>query len=352
MSLSSKPLAWAFFILLVLAVALNLGLVSPFFLTLFLGWMLAEILRPFYARLLNRKVPPLWASLIATLAMTLVIVGPVAVFSIATIRRVSKTIAALGQDMKGLEGLGDKAYQLPLVARFFESTEEFRGWLITQGQAATKFVPGILSMVVGNVPNLLGQLALALIACYFFLCDGRRFSDWIAPRIPLEPAIRARVANRAKGMVVQSALATLAAAAVQAIIVFIGFLALKLPLAFLAFGVAFICAWLPILGVTPVWGAAMLFLFAEGHSGKAFIMLAIGMIAGVSDNLVRPWLLKGSSDLHPLISLLVIFGHLYFFGILGVFTGPVFAAVLIEMLDLWPEVSPQLGLSTNSIRSD
>jgi predicted PurR-regulated permease PerM len=210
---------------------------------------------------------------------------------------------------------------------------------------------GILSNVLGSVPDQIAQLALALIACYFFLQDGERFARWIAPKIPLEANVRAKLALTSKEMVVQSALATLAAAFVQALIVLIGFLILDLPIAWIAFGAAFIFAWLPIVGVTPVWGIAMIVLFAQDETGKALAMLVIGMISGVADNVVRPWVLKGRSDLHPLVSLIVIFGHIHFFGILGVFTGPVFAALLIEALELWPEVSKSLGLYAGPTKS-
>lgn len=339
-----NSLAKAFLIFLLFVIVVNLGLVAPFFLTLFLGWMLCEILRKLNNFLLAKRMKPSIASLLSTIAAAIVIVAPIALFAVATLRKGGKWIVGIIQDPEVVRTWSAKAFDIPLVARFFDSAEDFNEWAMIHAQEAGKFVPGILSKVLGSVPDLIAQLALALIACYFFLCDGNRFSNWIAPRIPLEQMVRARLAKSSKEMVVQSALATMAAALVQAVIILVGFLILKLPIALIAFGMAFIFAWLPIVGVTPVWGLAMIVLFAQGDTGKAFVMFGFGMVAGIADNVVRPWVLKGSSDLHPLVSLIVIFGHIHFFGILGVFTGPVFAAVMIEALELWPDVAKSLGL--------
>lgn len=339
-----NSLAKAFLVFLLFVIVVNLGLVAPFFLTLFLGWMLCEILRKFYNFLLAKGIRAPLASLLATITAAIVIVAPIALFAVATIKKGGKWIVGIIQDPQVVQTWAAKAYELPLVSRFFESAEEFNEWTMEHAQEAGKFIPGILSKSLGTVPDIIAQLALALIACYFFLCDGERFAKWMAPRIPLEQVVRARLAKTSKEMVVQSALATMMAALVQAVIVLIGFLVLKLPVALIAFGTAFIFAWLPIVGVTPVWGLATLVLFAQGETGKAIAMIGFGMASGIADNVVRPWVLKGSSDLHPLVSLLVIFGHIHFFGILGVFTGPVFAAVMIEALELWPDVAKSLGL--------
>jgi hypothetical protein len=43
-----------------------------------------------------------------------------------------------------------------------------------------------------------------------------------------------------------------------------------------------------------------------------------------------------------------IFGGIEMFGILGIFLGPILAAVLIALLQLWPEVGQRFGLLPGS----
>ena len=50
------------------------------------------------------------------------------------------------------------------------------------------------------------------------------------------------------------------------------------------------------------------------------------------------------SEAGSLVSLVAIFGGIEMFGIMGIFLGPILAAVLIALLQLWPAVGQRFGL--------
>jgi predicted PurR-regulated permease PerM len=68
------------------------------------------------------------------------------------------------------------------------------------------------------------------------------------------------------------------------------------------------------------------------------VLLAVGVVAGASDNVVRAYMLRGQAAMHPLVGLVAVFGGISMFGILGVFIGPILAAMFIALLKLWPEL--------------
>lgn len=68
----------------------------------------------------------------------------------------------------------------------------------------------------------------------------------------------------------------------------------------------------------------------------------VGVATGLVDNFVRPLVLGRQRGLHPFVSLLAILAGLKIFGILGIFLGPVIIAVLIVLLDAWPEALGRL----------
>ena len=70
----------------------------------------------------------------------------------------------------------------------------------------------------------------------------------------------------------------------------------------------------------------------------------MGLLTGLVDNVVRALILRGRSKMHPLVSLVAIFGGIEMFGLLGIFLGPILAAVLIALLQLWPVVGQRFGL--------
>jgi predicted PurR-regulated permease PerM len=128
--MAMNALAKTFLFFLVGVIAVNLGLVAPFFLTLFLGWMLCEILRSFHNFMLDKRVRPWLASLLATLAATFVIVVPISVFAVATIRKGGKWLVSLVQDPQEIERWANKLHTMPLVDRFFDSSDEFNQWMM------------------------------------------------------------------------------------------------------------------------------------------------------------------------------------------------------------------------------
>ena len=142
--------------------------------------------------------------------------------------------------------------------------------------------------------------------------------------------------------------ATVAAAAAQSAVMLLSYLTLGVPAAFLAAGATFLFAWLPLVGSTPAWLAGAIYLYLQDAMLKAILMVVFGLMAGLIENFVRPLILKGRSKMHPLVSLVAIFGGIGMFGIMGIFLGPILAAVLIALLQSWPEVGQRFGLLPGS----
>ena len=54
----------------------------------------------------------------------------------------------------------------------------------------------------------------------------------------------------------------------------------------------------------------------------------------ISDNIVRPYVLKGGAELHPLVGFVAAFGALDAIGFYGVFIGPVVAGLFFALLPI------------------
>ena len=64
-------------------------------------------------------------------------------------------------------------------------------------------------------------------------------------------------------------------------------------------------------------------------------MAVAAALIGLSDNVVRPWVQSSQTRMHPLVTLISIFGGLQVLGAAGVFLGPVIAAIAIWTVDLY-----------------
>lgn len=324
------------FVLLIIALILNIALINRFLLTLFIGWLIAEIMMPLQLQLRKRwGIPAGYSALLVTLIATLGIILPLSVMTYYTTQKAVEVVETQLSQGISTNTLSDTLWNFSIIQHFFIDRETFGDWATTQGESIVKRIPALLTTLLAGLPVAALQLTLALLTCFFVIRDGTIFARWISGKVPLEPETKTHLAKSLTDTAVSSAVATFWAALAQASTLLFGFWVLHLPWPLLAFGISFFLAWLPVVGVTPVWFLATVYLLATGSTGKALIMILFGILSGLIDNIVRPWVLKGRSDLHPIISLIVIFGNLEVFGIFGVLTGPVLVKLLIECTEIW-----------------
>jgi predicted PurR-regulated permease PerM len=97
--------------------------------------------------------------------------------------------------------------------------------------------------------------------------------------------------------------------------------------------------------VVVAWLGAAAWLYSEGQLAWAIFMGLWGLImVSGSDNIVRPLLIKRSSEMPLSLIILGVFGGLIAFGFLGLFIGPALLAVAHGLLRAWrDEEAPAKG---------
>ncbi len=340
-----------FLVLLSLILILSGLMVFSYLLALAAGAMLALLSYPLFLKLRKRGLSATMSSILLTVGGFVFIIIPISVFIFLAINQ-GISIARL----LGTTG-GFSAYDLLDRITHWAPIEKAFGSPAVLKQQIQEWIQGLGTTAVGGVvgfvaymPILLLQLALTLISYFYFLLDGPRFIIWISDKIPLESEVRKKVSISFVNTTIFVIWATLAAATVQAAIMFVAFLVLSMPAVFLAAMATFIFAWIPIVGSSPVWLTGAIYLYSQDSIVSMFLMLAFGLLTSVADNFVCPYILKGKANIHPLVSLVAIFGGIGMFGLMGVFFGPVIAAVFISLLQIWPAIGQRFGLL--SLRKD
>lgn len=323
-------------------------MMAPYLLSVLMGGILALILRPVFRQLIP-KLGRTWAAVAATLGVALLVITPVLIFGALALSQAIETARGLSvQPDLSLHSLSRLAARWDVVRTVIGNTTAVEEQAREAIKSLASSAPGVFLAFFGSLPELVLQLVLALISCYFFLIDGTALMAWVRPRLPLDAEVRITLFNSFKDTAVSTLAATLTAASVQTVIVVTGFLVLGVPAAFLAGGATFIFAWVPLVGSSPVWIAAMIYLFTQGRIPSVFAMLGVGILTGISDNFVYPHVLKGRAQMHSLVSLVAIFGGIHFFGLLGVFIGPILASLLVAVLNIWPVVAERFGFVSSS----
>jgi predicted PurR-regulated permease PerM len=92
----------------------------------------------------------------------------------------------------------------------------------------------------------------------------------------------------------------------------------------------------PFVGAAAIWVPLCAYLyFAMGHTIAA-IVLAIycATFVSLSDNLIKPLVLHGQANLHPLLALLSVIGGVQALGPIGILVGPMLVAFLQALLQM------------------
>lgn len=334
-----------FLIVMGLLIAINLKMVSPYFMSIMVGALMAILAHPLQRRLEKHMRPTFAAGLVTAIIITLIL-GPLALFATMAVKQavmVAKWVAesdsfSLGSIFASIANWGPVANFVDDAKTLQSDVQQFLR------SSAANFSSVALDAARGLPENVL-HLFLSCLACYFFLLQGQALFGWLATKVPMDDDIRVKLQSSLKETAISVVWASMAAAAAQSSLTFVVFLVMRVPAASLAMIATFILAWIPLVGSLPVWLAGFAYLALQGAGvGKLIVMGALAVVATTVDNFVRPLVLRGRGEMHPLVSLVAIFGGIRLFGISGVFFGPILAAVLITLLDVWPVVGRRNGL--------
>jgi predicted PurR-regulated permease PerM len=333
----------AFFILLGVFLFISVRMVLPYLLAIFMGAILAVLSHSVYLLLRKHGLSPKLAAFLNVILILTLVVTPLGWFATLSIRQGIEFGQSLAEKGSFDSILGEIS-SWSLVHRFIGDQAQIEGQirplLRNLGTQGSQILLGVLAAL----PDLILQAVLALISCFFFLIDGKKFLQWLNEKLPLDSDVRAVFYRSFKDTAISTIWATIAAASAQSTVMFFTYLALGVPGAFLATGATFIFAWIPLLGSTPIWLLGAVYLFVQDQFFKMALMLIAGAFTGVVDNFVRPLVLKGRGSMHPLVALVAIFGGIQMFGIFGVFFGPILAALLLTLINVWPIVASRSGI--------
>jgi predicted PurR-regulated permease PerM len=119
----------------------------------------------------------------------------------------------------------------------------------------------------------------------------------------------------------------------------IGWAIAGLPSPFLAGAAMAVLSLLPVGGTALVWGPGAIACWLQGRPGMALFLAIWGLVvvSTLADNVLKPLLIGGTTELSTLVVFLGVFGGLGAFGLLGLFIGPMVLAFGLTLLRILRE---------------
>jgi len=175
---------------------------------------------------------------------------------------------------------------------------------------------------------LVFDLFVTLFATFYLFRDGGTLLDLLRRVLPLEERTRETLISTTYNVLYASVFSGLVVAGVQGLLGGVLFWILGLGAPVLWGMVMAFLSFLPVVGPWMVWAPAGAYLLVQGSYGKAAVLFIGGLLAvSMADNVLRPILLSGRTQMNGLLVFISILGGVAAFGLLGVVLGPILVAL-------------------------
>ncbi|HUY32264.1 MAG TPA: AI-2E family transporter [Pirellulales bacterium] len=185
------------------------------------------------------------------------------------------------------------------------------------------------------LPDLLVGLGVMIIALYYFLADGPSMLKSLMRLSPLDDRYEEQLLGEFATVSRAVVVATLLSALAQGLLAGVGYFFAGLGSVTLLTMLTMLFALIPFVGATAIWLPCCLWLFLEGRTTAAVALAVYGaVVVAMADNLIKPLVLQGQSNLHPLLALLSVLGGVKAMGPIGIVVGPMIVAFLQALLKM------------------
>lgn len=325
-----------FFLLLLGATVFFLWMVREYLFPVFWAIVFALLLYPVYTKMQRKFNRTLSAAFTMLLAL-IVVVLPVSWLG----TQIAQEAYALYRTLAESGMLASFTLPEPvtnLLGMFGYDTDNIKTDIATWISSASAWIFSEALSISSATFTVIVKTLFMLYLLFFFLRDGEKLGRYVMHRLPLgdakESALFTRFASTTRAMMK----GTIVVALVQGLVGGILFWVAGVPNPILWGAVMAFVSVIPAVGPFLVWLPAGLFLLATGSLVPALIVLiGGGVVISSIDNILRPILVGRDTQMPDALIFISILGGISVFGLTGVIIGPVIAALVLTVWDLFAE---------------
>ncbi|MBF0520203.1 MAG: AI-2E family transporter [Nitrospirae bacterium] len=198
-----------------------------------------------------------------------------------------------------------------------------------------------LTYGVKNVFIGILNFTIMVFTLFFFFIDGPRFINKIMALLPFSKSHRARLSKEIKDMVISAIYGGVVVSFSQGIVagLVFYFLDVKAPVLLGTFTV--LMSFIPG-GAVAVWGVVDIILFLNGSYTHGIILLLAGTF-GISmiDNILRPIIVSGRTNVPVLIIFFAVIGGIKEFGMVGIIMGPLVLVLFVSLVEIFRTIEEE-----------
>ena len=197
-------------------------------------------------------------------------------------------------------------------------------------QVAAPLAFGGVRVLVGSLVGL----AIMVLALYYFFADGPAMIDSLMRLSPLDDGYEQELLDKFGDISRAVVIATLLSAVTQGVLASVGYYFVGIDRIFFLTALTMFLAMVPFIGAAAVWipVCAWVYFYQQRILPAALLTLYCTFVVSMVDNVIKPMVLHGRSNLHPLLALLSVVGGVQALGPIGILVGPMLVSLLQALL--------------------
>ncbi|MGY5848227.1 AI-2E family transporter [Salegentibacter sp. HM20] len=284
------------------------------------------VLRKYMQRLLNRGwKPAVAASLLMSISFVLILV-PVGIIVFMLSSKIGKAVA-------------NSEMVIRAIKEQLNSIESYIGYNISSNidtASVTAWLSSNLQDLAGGTFNAFIAIGIMYFMLYYMLVYQDEMKNHLVSYIPLGKDNINIIGEESNELVKSNALGIPLVALFQGVIALIGYLIFGVPEPLFWFVITAIGSMIPFIGTAIGIIPVAILLFAQGSDWQAVAILIYGFtVVGVTDNLVRLYILDRMASVHPLITLFGVIIGVQLFGFIGLIFGPLLISLFLLILKIY-----------------
>ncbi len=331
--------------LLLFALALSFVITWPFLKPVAFAVILAVVFYPLHNQVLRATGQRRGlGALLSTLAV--IVLFGVPGFIITTLAADEALSAAHYLSRRSAEEGGFTQFATLLAARPLQfigrwidlSRYDLQAIIASNAQKVSLGMFSFGAAVLGNLARFTVDALITFVILFFFFREGKEWALRAGKIMPLSDARVAQLYQNISDTIIANVYGILTVGVAQGILTGIAMRIVGMPSSLLLGLAAGFCSIIPVVGSSIVWAPVAIYLLVSGSIGKGVFLVIWGLVVVSSvDNFLRPLVVAGRVELHPMVLLFFILGGVEAFGFLGLFLGPVVASVLAAVFRMLRE---------------
>lgn len=335
----------------ILAVVLAcLVLISPFFVPIIFGGTLSLSLYPLLLKLEKIGIKRNRAAALITTLFTIIISIPLFFFLIKGTNTVTHHLENISYGERMMEHgvseiVSDLRQDLVKYIMSYASRFEFLDFLSVGKinlylDMTIKYLLNFFRDFATGLPVIFMLLLVMVLCIYSFLSNAAGVRSFFQTCFGFtddtsEKLIKIFIRNSR-----QVYLSNIITGGVQSLIVATGVTILSETDFFLIFFITLILSFIPVIGAAPVAFVFAFTSFLQGNTTSSIVLVVIGLVTGVIDNILRPWLASfGESRIPAVAAFICVIGGAILFGFPGLFLGLLIGSIAYDSLPVfWDEI--------------